>query len=103
MKNVFVIIFTVISGYLSGFQEISLKPDSQKLYIEPSNIAIDANGLSVYVEGNILSVSAIYKDEKGIFVLPTFEAWCEKGHSTVCFFCEGCDVWYCPHRCRCPE
>lgn len=104
MKNVLVILFTAFSSYLSAFQEVPcLQPEAPKLYIKPENVAVDATGLSVYFKGSILSVSAVYFDEKGVYILPTFEAWCEKGHSTVCFFCEGCSVWYCPHRCRCPD
>ncbi|CCB85364.1 MULTISPECIES: hypothetical protein [Parachlamydia] len=76
---------------------------SNKIYIQPQDALTTLSGLFVNIDGVQHPVSSIHCDSEGIYIFKPLDCWCDNGHSTVCFFCEGCSVWYCPYRCGCPE
>lgn len=97
MKNILVFFFLLIFYSLAA----GTICEKDKIYIESSTVQVDPNGLTVKINGNAVLVSAIYSDNDGLYILKPLKSWCDQGHSAICFFCEGCGVWYCPHYCGC--
>ncbi len=69
----------------------SLKAESStgKLYIEPEQVRVEKNQLTIQLLGNIIPVTGIYTDEQGLHVLTseildqhTFSYTCPLGHSS---------------------
>lgn len=79
------------------FSDIAIE---NKLYVNQQDITINENGIFLFLNDEMLRIKEIHSDEKGIFI-PKMYVWCKKGHKTVCWMCEGCDVWWCTFRCRC--
>jgi hypothetical protein len=93
MKGILGLLMLAFSATLVG-QEFS-KP-AEKIYVLPEQVEISNNQILVQIGENILSVSKVAKDEKGLFV---------KSSSVDVVLCSLCNQTYdsdnqskkCPH------
>ena len=87
---------TLMCLCISGFRfcNSETKIENQKFYISPEALHIDETGLYVNFEECLYKISAVFSDEKGLFIsneaLGTWE--CENGHLNPAwlFICQTC-------------
>lgn len=73
----------------------------EKIYVTADQVLVDAQGIFVMIDDDIVEVSSILHDGTGLFAVPSPSAsmYCE--HPVGCMKCGRCTWPKCPRRCIC--
>lgn len=95
----FVLMFALTSSlYAQTMQSPSPKLIEMVLTVPTDCLILDANGLSVNYEGNLLAVCSLEKT--GTEWSVKVAGYCPNGHRVVCR-CGGCAISSCGYCCSC--
>lgn len=115
MNRVFGFLYSVI--FLIAFTSSAMAhptslncQEAQKIYVQPSDLLVNENGLFLRGKFDLIPLSSIATDEYGFYVelmeRPAIGPYdgipkCFNGHPIWHVECNGCANWWCPQRCKC--